>query len=76
MHRLRQNGLSIELEGEVRSLKSQMRRADKLNASSVLIIGDNELEKGVTLLRDMATRQQSEIRLNDVEEALLSRKAN
>jgi histidyl-tRNA synthetase len=53
-----------------------MRRADKLNASSVLIIGDNELEKGVTLLRDMATRQQSEIRLNDVEEALLSRKAN
>jgi len=61
VHRLRQNGLSIELEGEVRSLKSQMRRADKLHASSVLIIGDNELEKGVALLCDMATRQQSEV---------------
>jgi histidyl-tRNA synthetase len=76
VHRLRQRGLSIEIEGEFRSLKSQMRRADKLNASSVLIIGDNELDRGVALLRDMASRQQSEISLNDVEEALLSRKAN
>src|SRR5688572_27765549 len=76
VHRLRQRGLSIEIEGEVRSLKSQMRRADKLNASSVLIIGDNELDRGVALLRDMGSRQQSEISLNDVEEALLSRKAN
>lgn len=74
VHRLRQRGLSIEIEGEVRSVKSQMRRADKLNASSVLIIGDNELDKGVALLRDMTSRQQSEIRLDDVEEVLLSRK--
>ena len=76
VHRLRQQGLSIEIEGEVRSLKSQMRRADKLNASAVLIVGDNELDRGVALLRDMASREQSEIRLNDVEGALLSRKAS
>jgi histidyl-tRNA synthetase len=76
VHRLRQKGLSIEIEGEVRSLKSQMRRADKLNASAVLIVGDNELDRGVALLRDMASREQSEIRLNDVEGALLSRKAS
>jgi histidyl-tRNA synthetase len=76
VHRLRQRGLSIEIEGEVRSLKSQMRRADKLNASVVLIIGDNELNKGVALLRDMASREQSEISLKDVEGALLSRKVD
>lgn len=74
VHRLRRRGLSIEIEGEVRSVKSQMRRADKLNASSVLIIGDNELDKGVALLRDMTSRQQSEISLDHVEEVLLSRK--
>jgi histidyl-tRNA synthetase len=68
--------LSIEIEGEVRSLKSQMRRADKLNASSVLIIGDNELDQGVALLRDMASREQTEISLKDAEEVLLSRKVN
>jgi histidyl-tRNA synthetase len=74
VHRLRRRGLSIEIEGEVRSVKSQMRRADKLNASSVLIVGDNELDKGVALLRDMTSRQQSEISLDHVEEVLLSRK--
>jgi histidyl-tRNA synthetase len=76
VHRLRQKGLSIEIEGEVRSLKSQMRRADKLNASAVLIVGDNELDRGVALLRDMTSSEQSEISLNDVEGALLSRKAS
>jgi histidyl-tRNA synthetase len=75
VHRLRQKGLSVEIEGEIRSLKSQMRRADKLNASSVLIIGDNELDRGVVLLRDMTSKQQRELSLNNVEEALLSRKA-
>ena len=76
VHRLRQKGLSVEIEGEIRSLKSQMRRADKLNASSVLIIGDNELDRGVVLLRDMTSKQQRELSLNNVEEALLVRKAN
>lgn len=76
VHRLRQKGLPVEIEGEIRSLKSQMRRADKLNASSVLIIGDNELDRGVALLRDMTSKQQRELGLNNVEEALLSAKAN
>jgi histidyl-tRNA synthetase len=76
VHRLRQRGLSIEIEGEVRSVKSQMRRADKLNASSVIIVGDNELDRGVALLREMTSKQQSEISLNRVEEVLLSRKAD
>jgi histidyl-tRNA synthetase len=76
VHRLRQQGLRIEIEGEVRSLKSQMRRADKLNASSVLIIGDNELDKGVALLRDMRSKQQHELSLSNLEKALLSGVAN
>jgi histidyl-tRNA synthetase len=64
------------MEGEVRSLKSQMRRADKLGASLALIIGDDELNKGIALLRDMTDKQQGEISLKNVEEVLLSRKAN
>jgi histidyl-tRNA synthetase len=54
------------MEGDVRSLKSQMRRADKLQASSVLIIGDEELNKGVAILRDMASKQQEEVRLDNL----------
>jgi histidyl-tRNA synthetase len=66
VHQLRQKGLAVEMEGDVRSLKSQMRRADKLQASSVLIIGDEEFNKGVAILRDMASKQQEEVRLDNL----------
>ena len=76
VHRLRQKGLAVEMEGEPRSLKSQMRRADKLKASSVLIVGDDELGKGTAVLRDMATKQQEDIRLENLEAVLTARKAS
>jgi histidyl-tRNA synthetase len=73
-HRLRQKGLRVELEGEARSLKSQMRRADKLKARSVLMVGDDELQKGRVILRDMTSKQQDEISLANVESELLAKK--
>jgi histidyl-tRNA synthetase len=63
------------MEGEVRSLKSHMRRADKLKAVSVLIIGEDELAKGKAVLRDMASKQQTEISLDGIESELVARKA-
>jgi histidyl-tRNA synthetase len=74
-HRLRRNGVPVEIEGEARSLKSQMRRADKLNAGFVLIIGENELERGTVVLRDMKSKQQKEMSLDAVEAELSARKA-
>ena len=52
------------------SLKSQMRKADKLEACSVLIIGEDELNKGIATLRDMTTKTQTEIPLSEVIERL------
>ena len=65
VHRLRQKGLAVEMEGDARSLKSQMRRADKLKAASVLIVGEDELSKGAAVLRDMASKQQEEIEFDE-----------
>jgi histidyl-tRNA synthetase len=76
VHRLRKKNIAVEMEGEARSLKSQMRRADKFKASSVLIVGEDELAKGKTVLRDMASKQQEEIGLDDIEAELLARKAS
>ncbi|HEX2928629.1 MAG TPA: His/Gly/Thr/Pro-type tRNA ligase C-terminal domain-containing protein, partial [Candidatus Binatia bacterium] len=76
VHRLRRKGMAVEMEGDARSLKSQMRRADKLKAASVLIVGDNELASGKALLRDMASKQQEEIDLEKIETRLLARKAS
>jgi histidyl-tRNA synthetase len=75
VHRLRRRGMSVEMEGDARSLKSQMRRADKLKATAVLIVGDNELAKERVILRDMATKQQEEISLANLEGELTARKA-
>lgn len=70
VHRLRRRGMRVEMEGEEKSLKSQMRRADKLGVSFVLIVGDDELKHGRGILRNMDTKEQIEVSLQRVEEEL------
>ncbi|MGV8074020.1 MAG: histidine--tRNA ligase [Syntrophobacteraceae bacterium] len=67
---LRGLGLAVEMDYEARSLKSQMRRADKLGARYVLILGEQEIEKGEVQLRDMANKAQTNISLLDAAQAL------
>jgi histidyl-tRNA synthetase len=62
------------MEGEARSLKSQMRRADKLNARAALIVGDDELGKSAATFRDMTSKRQEEIRFDELEAVLTARK--
>jgi histidyl-tRNA synthetase len=76
VHRLRRKGLIVEMEGEERSLKSQMRRADKLRATSVLILGEDELNNGRAVVRDMARQHQVEVGLADLEAELIARKGS
>ena len=43
-----------------------MRRADKLGASYVLIVGDRELDTGAGVLRNMDTKEQQSVALEDI----------
>jgi histidyl-tRNA synthetase len=54
--RWRRAGARVEVESGGRSLKSQMRRADKLGARFVLILGEEELAEGALTVRDMQAR--------------------
>jgi histidyl-tRNA synthetase len=67
---LRQTGLWVEMAYTPKGLKAQMKRADRYGASKVLIIGDNELEAGKGILRDMATKEQKEVPLDNLLKAL------
>jgi histidyl-tRNA synthetase len=58
---LRQAGLRVLMEHEARGVKSQMKRADKLGARYVALLGDEELAKGVWTLRDMAASAQEQL---------------
>ena len=59
-------GKRVYLDFDGRSLKSQMRLADKLKAKGVLIIGDEELKSGTLVLREMATKEQRNVREEDL----------
>jgi histidyl-tRNA synthetase len=58
---LREEGLWVELDYEGKSLKSQMRKADRFKAPWVIILGEEELKKKKAILRDMATKGQEEV---------------
>ena len=55
---LNQIGIRTEMDFRGKSMKALMKRANKLNAHSVLIAGENELTKNAVILRDMTTKKQ------------------
>ena len=63
---LRKDGVRVEWDFGSKSLKAQMRRADKLNAESVVIIGEDELKKGHAIVRDMRAKTQHEVKLDQL----------
>ncbi|RKX64429.1 hypothetical protein DRP44_08325 [candidate division TA06 bacterium] len=62
---LREQGFSVETDLAMKSLKSQLRRAGKLNVKNVLIVGPDEIAKRVVLYKNMEKHSQKEI---DIEE--------
>ncbi len=59
--RLRADGLYAECDVIGRSLKAQMKYANKLGADYTLILGDNEIASGRAILRDMRDGTQTEV---------------
>ncbi len=74
-HTLRERGLTCHLEFSAGSLKSQLRLANKLGASHVLLIGENELTGDRYPLRRMADSHQWDITLSDLGAYLESHRA-
>ena len=70
VNQLHLQGIRAELDYEGKSLKSQMRRADKLKARFALILGGEELKKGKVILRNMGDKSQEEIPIEGLIQAL------
>ena len=70
---LRARGIYAECDICARSLKAQMKYADKIGAKYTLILGDSELESGNAQLKCMANSTQEEISLNNVVDVILSK---
>lgn len=68
-HDLRRAGHTVDM-GYSGNLKKRLARANKANAKAVLILGSDELARGVATLRNMETGTQAEIKLSDIVETL------
>jgi histidyl-tRNA synthetase len=64
VERLRKSGVFAECDIVGRSLKAQMKYANKLGAEYTLIIGDSEVESGRAQLRNMNDGNQTEVELD------------
>lgn len=63
--RLRRAGMRAELDYMGRSLKAQMRQANRLGAKTVLIIGDDEAKAGTVQLRDMESGDERTVGVDE-----------
>lgn len=70
VQRLRERGFSGEMSFDVRSVKSQMRQANKLGVKTCLLLGQEEMDKDQIVVKDMATGVQKTVAQDDVEQAL------
>ena len=67
---LRDAGLAAEMDHQHRSLKSQFKLADKLDAGMVAVLGPDELAAGQVKLRDMQAHDERAVDLAELKELL------
>jgi histidyl-tRNA synthetase len=68
--RLRREGLRVELDTRGGSLKSQMKRADKVGATYTLVLGERERQSGEAQLKPMAGGDPRPVKLAELAQEL------
>lgn len=63
---LRTHEIVVEAPYEEASLKSQLRRADKLSVNIVIIVGENEMKRSVYRWKNMKDGSQGEVTLEEI----------
>ena len=67
-NKLRTNGIKTEVNHMGRSIKAEMKYANKIGASFTTIIGDDELQNKVLKLKRMSDGEQFEVSLDNIDE--------
>ena len=75
MSQLQAAGVYAEMDYQGKSLKSQMRRANKLQAENTIVLGDEEIQSGHAKLKRMADGSESEVSLTALVDLLTPNKS-
>ncbi|MFH1347180.1 MAG: histidine--tRNA ligase [Candidatus Margulisiibacteriota bacterium] len=70
LSKAREKGISADMDYLGKSLKAQMKAADRLGAKYVYIIGGEEIKKGCGILKNMKTSEQREVEFDSLKEAI------
>ena len=62
---LRNSGARVEVDKNVKKLKKSMNYANKMNIPYVVIIGEDEIEKGTVKVKDMTSGDNTEFKIDD-----------
>lgn len=65
-HELRKSGKRVAFDLQGRSMKAQMREANRHEAARVVIVGDDELESGAAVVRTMESGEQESVELTEL----------
>ena len=66
LQKMRNAGLSADMDYSEGSLKSQMRIANKIGVKFTIIVGEEELSKNMVILRNMQTKEQKGIKIDSI----------
>ena len=68
---LRRAGAKVEYDYETKSMKSQMKKANKAQAKFTIIFGEDEVSRGCVTLKDMSNSEQKEVAIADIVKEIL-----
>ena len=63
---LRKENVKVYVDYSSKGMKSHMKKADKLETKYCIILGEDELNKGIVLLKDFSTREQKEVKIEEI----------
>ena len=66
-NKLRSLGISTEIDLMDRSFKAQLKYANKIGAKYMIVLGDDEINTNIAKIKDMASGEETEIKLNEIE---------
>ncbi|MDK6862543.1 histidine--tRNA ligase [Nosocomiicoccus ampullae] len=70
LSRLRKNKLTVDMDYKARGVGAQFRDADRKGATYTIVLGENELETGQVKLKHMATGEEVETSIENLQEAI------
>ena len=68
--KLRRAGLTASMDFAGRSMKAQMKQANKMHARFALILGEDEVKEGTVMMKDMVASKQEKVPLAEIIETI------